>query len=125
LLDPALKAVGQRHGWQLLGEFDQPSPWRGQPNPEVDKAWQQITHAKGKEFKKRRRRWRYILIYHVFFSGGVFSVTAEEVERIGKMHNYTVVLPPESGGGYMASLEATHQLHCVVSQATSRSVAPV
>ncbi|KAI1346771.1 hypothetical protein F5Y01DRAFT_319443 [Xylaria sp. FL0043] len=86
---PAVRAVGQRHGWQLLGAFDQPSPWRGEPNPELDEAWEKITHA------------------------GVFSVTAEEVERIGKMDNSTVMLPKESGHGYMASLEATHQLHCV------------
>ncbi|KAI1291045.1 hypothetical protein F5Y03DRAFT_400990 [Xylaria venustula] len=29
------------------------------------------------------------------------------------MDNSTVMLPEESGGGYMASLEATHQLHCL------------
>ncbi|KAI3331742.1 hypothetical protein HD806DRAFT_546089 [Xylariaceae sp. AK1471] len=86
---PAVEAVGQKHGWQLLGAFDQPSPWRGQPNEEVDKAWDDITHS------------------------GVFSVTEEDIERIGKLENSTVMLPPESGGGYMASLEAVHQLHCL------------
>jgi hypothetical protein len=46
-------------------------------------------------------------------------VTAEDVERIGKLENSTVMLPPESGGGYMASLEAVHQLHCLVSSPAS------
>ncbi|KAI1109850.1 hypothetical protein F5Y14DRAFT_388908 [Nemania sp. NC0429] len=86
---PAVRAAGLRHGYQLQGAFDQPSPWRGEPNPDLDEAWEQITHA------------------------GVFSVTPEEVKRIGKMDNSTVMLPAESGGGYMASLEATHQLHCL------------
>ncbi len=53
-------------------------------------------------------------------SAGVFSVTAEEIERVGKMDNSTVLLPEESGGGYMASLEATHQLHCLVGQSHLR-----
>ncbi|KAL7917021.1 hypothetical protein ACQKWADRAFT_307810 [Trichoderma austrokoningii] len=86
---PALRAVGGQYGWQLLGEFDQPSKWRGQPNKGVDEAWISSTHA------------------------GAFSITKEEVERMGKLTNSTIMLPASSGGGYMASLEATHQLHCV------------
>ena len=55
-----------------------------------------------------------ILLLTILVLAGVFSVTAEEVERLGKKANSTVMLPPESGGGYMASMEATHQLHCLV-----------
>ncbi|CAJ2510798.1 Uu.00g064230.m01.CDS01 [Anthostomella pinea] len=85
----AVESVGLRHSWQYYGEFAQPSPWRGQPNADVDAAWENITHA------------------------GVFSITREQMERLNKLHNTSVMLPPESGGGYMASLEATHQMHCV------------
>lgn len=45
-IGPAVRAVGQRHGWQLLGAFDQPSPWRGQPNADLDEAWEKVTHGK-------------------------------------------------------------------------------
>ncbi|KAJ8125640.1 hypothetical protein O1611_g8000 [Lasiodiplodia mahajangana] len=86
---PAVESVGQRHSWQYLGEFGQPSPWRGQPNEEVDEAWNKIA-------KK-----------------GAISVTKQELERLGKLHNSSVILPDESGGGYMASMEASHQMHCL------------
>ncbi|KAI1118121.1 hypothetical protein F5Y14DRAFT_297904 [Nemania sp. NC0429] len=88
-LAPAVRAAGHRHGRMFLGEFDQPSPWRGQPNPDVDEAWEKISHA------------------------SVISVTKEELERLGKFHNSSVMLPPETGGGYMASMESTHQMHCL------------
>ncbi|KAI0879014.1 hypothetical protein GGS24DRAFT_276867 [Hypoxylon argillaceum] len=35
------------------------------------------------------------------------------MERLGKLHNSSVILPVESGGGYMASMEASHQMHCL------------
>ncbi|KAI0098916.1 hypothetical protein GGR51DRAFT_417984 [Nemania sp. FL0031] len=44
---------------------------------------------------------------------GAISVTKEELERLGKLHNSSVILPVESGGGYMASMEASHQMHCL------------
>lgn len=107
---PALRAAGVRHAYQLQGAFDQPSPWRGEPNPDLDEAWEQITHGESSHSEE------YSEDVNEEVSAGVFSVTPEEVKRIGKMDNSTVMLPAESGGGYMASLEATHQLHCVVSQ---------
>ncbi|KAF2968367.1 hypothetical protein GQX73_g5232 [Xylaria multiplex] len=86
---PAVESVGQRYSWQYLGEFGQPSPWRGQPSAEVDEAWNKITRT------------------------GAISVTQQDLERLGKLHNSSVMLPIESGGGYMASLEAAHQMHCL------------
>ncbi|KAH8805226.1 hypothetical protein F5884DRAFT_859835 [Xylogone sp. PMI_703] len=85
----AVNAVGQRFGWQYLGEFGQPSIYRGQPNPDLDAAWEEISDS------------------------GVFSVTEEEMARIGKLSNSSVMLPPEAGGNYMASMEAVHQMHCL------------
>ena len=41
-----------------------------------------------------------------------FSISHETLLRIGASED-AVRLPPESGGGYMAALEAVHQLHCV------------
>ncbi|KAI3322489.1 hypothetical protein HD806DRAFT_536328 [Xylariaceae sp. AK1471] len=86
---PAVEVAGKRHSWQYLGEFGEPSPWRGQPNAEVDEAWGKITKSSS------------------------FSVTKQELERLGKLHNSSVMLPAESGDGYMASMEAPHQMHCL------------
>lgn len=50
----------------------------------------------------------------IVFQAGVFNVPEEEIAKIGKLTNSTVRLPEESGGQYMASIEAVHQLHCLV-----------
>ena len=44
------------------------------------------------------------------------GLSEEEMERIGHSKD-SARLPPESGGGYMASLEVNHQIHCLVSLA--------
>ena len=40
------------------------------------------------------------------------SVQKEDIERLGKLRNSSVVVP---GGGYLASIEVFHQIHCLVS----------
>lgn len=42
------------------------------------------------------------------------SATEEDVLKMGKTKD-AVKIPSEYGGGYMASLEVNHQLHCMVS----------
>ena len=42
-------------------------------------------------------------------------LTLEQVKKIGKIDSPSKVkFREEDGGGYMASLEVTHQLHCLV-----------
>ena len=45
---------------------------------------------------------------------GVMSISQETLDRIDHSPE-SVRLPPESGGGFMGSLEVFHQIHCVVS----------
>ena len=42
------------------------------------------------------------------------SISRDTLKMIGAPED-SARLPPESGGGYMGSLEVFHQLHCVVS----------
>ncbi|KAH0422954.1 hypothetical protein CcaCcLH18_12506 [Colletotrichum camelliae] len=65
------------------------SPYKGPPSDTVDSAWHQITHM------------------------GAFSLTEEEILKIGKDPEIAVRLPPELGGQYMGTLEVFHQLHCL------------
>ncbi|TDZ21045.1 Cyclochlorotine biosynthesis protein O [Colletotrichum orbiculare MAFF 240422] len=65
------------------------SPYKGPPSDTVDSAWHQITHM------------------------GAFSLTEEEILKIGKDPEIAVRLPQELGGQYMGTLEVFHQLHCL------------
>ena len=46
------------------------------------------------------------------------SITEEEVLKIGKTTD-AIKIPSQFGGGYMASVEVNHQLHCLVSPPTA------
>ena len=43
------------------------------------------------------------------------SISEEDVLKVGKTTE-AIRIPPEFGGGFMASVEVNHQLHCVVSE---------
>jgi hypothetical protein len=49
------------------------------------------------------------------YLAGVISVVEEDIARVGKLSNSTVMLSQELGGNYMASVEAVHQMPCLVS----------
>ncbi|KAJ6783184.1 hypothetical protein PWT90_07875 [Aphanocladium album] len=70
------------------GTLDFPSEYRGDPNPSVDAAWSRLDDIK------------------------VMSVTKDDVLKSGSDLD-SVKVPEEYGGGYLASLEVTHQLHCL------------
>lgn len=46
-------------------------------------------------------------------AGGVISIDEETLRKINGSQEYSVKLAPEIGGGYMASVEVLHQLHCL------------
>ena len=79
----------QYHDIQFNGSLAWPSPYRGDPSPEVDAAWAQLTEV------------------------SMFRIDEETVRRIGKDPDVAVQLSEEEGGGYLAAIEASHQLHCV------------
>jgi len=66
------------------------SIYRGPPTPGLDAAWEEITRP-----------------------GGVLGITADDVRRLGKDPEIVIKLPKDFGGGYMASVELPHQLHCL------------
>ena len=45
--------------------------------------------------------------------GGVINISEETLHAVNASAQYSVKLGPEIGGGYMASVEALHQLHCL------------
>jgi len=73
------------------GTFNHPSIYRGYPTPEIDAAWLRISQ----DVKPTR-------------------LTREQLLMIGKEDTPSKVkFREEDGGGYMASMEVTHQLHCL------------
>ncbi|PPQ80082.1 hypothetical protein CVT26_011529 [Gymnopilus dilepis] len=73
------------------GSFNHSSIYRGDPGPEIDDAWERISTG----VKLTR-------------------ITRDELLRMGKEDRpSTVKWRPKDGGGYMAALEVTHQLHCL------------
>ncbi|PPQ72879.1 hypothetical protein CVT26_003500 [Gymnopilus dilepis] len=73
------------------GSFDFPSIYRGDPTPQVDDAWFRI-------------------------STGIRTtrLTLEQLRKIGKEDTLSKVKYQEAdGGGYIAAVEFSHQLHCL------------
>ncbi|KAI9756384.1 MAG: hypothetical protein M4579_003888 [Chaenotheca gracillima] len=86
---PALDAVSD--DYQVVrfnGTFGRYSPYTEPPSDETDAAWGELVE------------------------GPVFSASEEDMDRIGADRD-SVRLPPESGGGYYATLEVFHQMHCL------------
>ena len=46
-------------------------------------------------------------------AGGVINISEETLHAVNASAKYSVKLAPEIGGGYMASVESLHQLHCL------------
>jgi hypothetical protein len=46
-------------------------------------------------------------------TGGVISISEETLHAVNASAEYSVKLAPELGGGYMATVESLHQLHCL------------
>ncbi|KAG1895123.1 uncharacterized protein F5891DRAFT_1281290 [Suillus fuscotomentosus] len=80
------------------GMLDFPSIYRGPPSPEIDAAWARIAH----DVLPTRMSLKEIL-------------KAGEVDSPSKVR-----YPPEFGGGFMVSMEAPHQLHCLTNAGTTR-----
>ena len=97
----------------LNGTFDFPSIYRGYPSPELDAAWRAITQ----EGEDCITSLINICITGCQLNSGVLPtrLTREQLSMIGKGDTSSKVkFLEEDGGGYMASLEVTHQLHCLV-----------
>ncbi|KAL8882774.1 MAG: hypothetical protein Q9198_000282, partial [Flavoplaca austrocitrina] len=74
---------------QFRGEFDHQTIFKGKPNPGLDVAWDSIS------------------------IGHVISINDDVFPLINKTADTAAKLPAAQGGGYMASLDVFHQLHCL------------
>lgn len=88
------------------GTLNYPSVYRGYPTPEIDAAWQ-------------RQRLVSLMVHNTDCllnpAVGRTRLTREQLLMIGKEDTPSIVkYRKEDEGGYMASLEFTHQLHCLV-----------
>jgi len=92
MYSPALEAVKSTGYYRRFdGSFATPNAFKGTPSPSIDEHWDSITYA----------------------SGGVINISEETLRAVNASAEYSVKLAPEIGGGYMASVEALHQLHCL------------
>jgi hypothetical protein len=103
------------------GTLDFSSVYRGRPSPEIDAAWNHISYDSECANFLSSLRFDSSLPLRLFLTvskAGVFSLPEDEALRAG-LQKGDVRIPAgyEGSGGYMASLELTHQLHCVVSRA--------
>ncbi|OSX59827.1 hypothetical protein POSPLADRAFT_1149671 [Postia placenta MAD-698-R-SB12] len=79
------------HNVKFNGTLTWPSEFRGTPSPELDAAWKRIA-ADMRPFR----------------------ITGDVLRKIGKEARPSLVkFLDEDGGGYLATLEVTHQLHCL------------
>ncbi|KJA15269.1 hypothetical protein HYPSUDRAFT_149341 [Hypholoma sublateritium FD-334 SS-4] len=79
------------------GSFNYTSIYRGTPNKESDAAWIRI--STGGNF---------------FLSLPTTRINKKQLTMLGEKDTPSKVrYRPEEGGGYMAALEVTHQLHCL------------
>lgn len=67
------------------------SVYKGEPNPELDRAWAGLV-----------------------LGTGLTSISDEILQKLGKSGQPSLVkFLDEDGGGYMATMEVSHQLHCL------------
>lgn len=85
--------------FRFNGSIRWPSPYRGEPSPEVDAAWNRISIVPPLDL----------------------DISREDFLNIGVSPDTAATNAPEHGGGYLLVPEFTHQLHCVVSIPTSHS----
>jgi hypothetical protein len=87
--DP-LGIIARQGHRQLEGDFDHQTVFKGQPRPDLDEAWDNIS------------------------KGQIISINEDVFPLLNKTSEDAAQLPATRGGGYIASLEMFHQLHCLV-----------
>ncbi|KAH7398371.1 hypothetical protein BKA66DRAFT_201242 [Pyrenochaeta sp. MPI-SDFR-AT-0127] len=85
---PAFDAV-EYHETNFLGEFEQPSPYRGLPTPELDWQWEEL------------------------IEGSAFNIPKEKLHLFNISKETMPKLYHTESGGLAASAWGFHQIHCV------------
>ncbi|KAG2068285.1 hypothetical protein BDR04DRAFT_1079564 [Suillus decipiens] len=90
LYSPANEVIESIGLVRFNGSLDAPSIYRGSPSPELDAAWDDIA-----------------------VDARPVRLTLDQLLRTGEKPSPAMaVYPDEYGGGYMATIEAIHLLHC-------------
>ncbi|KAH8703315.1 hypothetical protein BGW36DRAFT_354739 [Talaromyces proteolyticus] len=96
---PALEIYddGELSPQRFNGALRKYNRFRGPPSQDIDDAWEEITYPQG----------------------GLVRLSRDQLDRINASE-YAAEYTEEMGGGYIAGIEAFHQLHCLnmVRQAT-------
>jgi hypothetical protein len=82
------------HEETLLGTFDQPSPYRGKPTPELDWMWEDIVEGSAFNYPEDK----------------LSLLNISDSERPNYLHTEA-----QFGGGVASPAWGFHQLHCLVS----------
>ena len=99
------------------GAFNYTSLYRGTPNREMDAAWIKISTGGIFDFLNRASS---LYLTANYLKVPTTRITKEQLTILGEPDTPSKVkYRPEDGGGYMAALEVTHQLHCLVSTSIS------
>lgn len=93
-------------------KFDQPSAYRGQPTPELERAWEDLIacpHLPATNF-----------LFHAdlanLVSVELINIPVEKLSLLNKsVTGPWRHLPKSQGGGVAGFIEVFHQLHCLVS----------
>ncbi|KAG2051345.1 hypothetical protein BDR06DRAFT_1022753 [Suillus hirtellus] len=91
LYSPANEAIESIGIIRFNGTLGTPPIYRGSPSPEIDTAWNRIS-----------------------LDARPIRMTLEQLLRTGEKPSPAMArYPNEYGGGYMATVEVIHQLHCI------------
>lgn len=94
---------------KFLGSFVTNNPYRGKPGPKVDMAW-----MKWHEFRKCSKAGER----HELTNTALLRVTEDDVKKSFNHETdpeYRSTVIEMEGGGYLATVELFHQMHCLVS----------
>ncbi|EFY89433.1 hypothetical protein MAC_04452 [Metarhizium acridum CQMa 102] len=97
MTEPVVKEFGQRNRVEFIGAFEAASIWRGYPNDASDAAWKSVTDG----------------MYTIPKVVPSQPIKYREKKSRGKLRDSSVFLSHNQQSGYMMSLEAFHQVHCL------------
>lgn len=106
---PALEAV-EYLDIKFNGSVYHQSIYKGQPNPELDAAWDKLVFRS--ESVRRRKAAQILMEYTI---AKPTPISSEILHKLKKSNSPSLVkFLDEDGGGYHTTLELTHEIHCLV-----------
>jgi hypothetical protein len=102
------------------GSLNFQSVYKGTPRKELDDAWDAL--SPGSSISSVSVQMIAADQVIIVLPGPTLAISEEELKLIGKdsTADATVKIPSHYGGGYYATLEVFHQLHCLVCFSSTR-----